>query len=353
MIYLFNYLTIIFVFFLFFNFIECLNFIIPLPNTVIFAGTSSLVTWSIGTSNLTSTNLYLANGADPNNLIVFSILGQNLPSSKTSMMANIPKNAPNDNTFLLLEGNDTPASRATVPLNIVFGNSNSTVSPIPTASTIPTPSPNITTTTTMKPTTTSSTHSSSTKPSNTSPTPSESTSPSSSDSLGSSTIIGVVIGGVVAIGLVGAIILICLRRQKRKREKRHTELFDDKGIDFTGYHEDTNHYQNTSPSSQQQYYHHHQQQQQQPSPFLSPTESYPMDQMNYARSMTYNQPPPAVLQYPMKTIDSTNMRDNGFQSRTQLENVSPSTIIVNNNNDSTMTFNSKPNEIDSQKPHAK
>ncbi|KAI9306232.1 hypothetical protein BJ944DRAFT_287168 [Cunninghamella echinulata] len=352
MIHLFDYSIITFAFFLFFNSVKCLNFIIPLPNTLIFAGTSSLVTWSIGTSNLTSTNLYLANGADPNNLVVFSILGQNLPSSKTSMMANIPKDAPNDNTFLLLVGNDTPASRATVPLNIVFGNSNSTVSPIPTASTIPTPSPNITTTTTIKPTTTtSSTLSSSTKPSNTSPATSETPSPSSSESVSSSTIIGAVIGGIVAIGLVGAIILICLRRQKRKREKRHTELFDDKGIDFTGYHEDTNHYQNTSPSSQQQYYHHHQQQQ--PSPFLSPTESYPMDQMSYARSMTYNQPPPAVLQYPMKTIDSTNMRDNGFQSRTQLENISPSTIIASNNNDSTMTFNSKPNEIDSQKPHAK
>lgn len=107
-----------------------LNFGIPLPNTLILAGTSSLVTWD-GLGNATATNLYLGNGANKDQLTIIKIFGQNIPSSKKSMWITLPKDTPSDNTYLVLEGNDTPPSRATVPLNVGLG-STTTPSAVPT-----------------------------------------------------------------------------------------------------------------------------------------------------------------------------------------------------------------------------
>ncbi|CAO3618768.1 unnamed protein product [Cunninghamella blakesleeana] len=348
--------TILFIIVLFTKSIESLNVNIPLPNTLIFAGASSLVTWSINNPNITACNLYLGNGADANNLVIFTIFEQNMPTSKTSTWVKIPTSAPNDNTYLVLEGNDNPPSRVNVPLNIAFGSQSSSVSAVPTGPT-PTPSANVTSSlsSTISSTSTPSKSKSSSLSSTTtssSPNAPSSSEPSSSGS-NSNTIVGAVVGSIVGIGLVAAVILFCIRKQKNKKEKRHTELFDDKGIDFSGYHEDNFNNNYSSPPLQQHQQYQQQQHQQyynsqspypppQQSPFIAPSEMYPMDQMNYTRSMNQNQPPP-VLAYPTKTIDSTNMQDNGFQSRTQIESISTMDSPVSN----------KPNEIDSQKPHSK
>ncbi|CAO3587181.1 unnamed protein product [Absidia cylindrospora] len=294
-----------------------LNFGIPLPNTLILAGASSLVTWN-GLGNATATNLYLGNGASKDQLTIIKIFGQNIPSSKTSMWVTLPKDTPGDNTYLVLEGNDTPPSRATVPLNVGLG-SKTTPSAVPTGA--PSSSSSALPSSSSASGSSSSTLSESTKTDQPSKTRSDTpdatsstdadTQPSSSNNnddnssnLSSGQAAGVIVGSIGAAGLVLGAIFFIRRKRRLNNHKRHTELFDEKdniaaaaaaggGI----YHDYNNNHQHYSPPP--------------PPPPMAVAE-----QSSYSRSFSHTQPPSAY--YPMKTIESTDMHDNGFQSRTQI-----------------------------------
>ncbi|ORZ17368.1 hypothetical protein BCR42DRAFT_414472 [Absidia repens] len=294
-----------------------LNFGIPLPNTLILAGASSLVTWN-GLGNVTATNLYLGNGASEDRLTIIKIFGQNIPSSKTSMWVTLPKDTPSDNTYLVLEGNDTPPSRATVPLNVGLG-SKTTPSAVPTAGPSSSSSAPPSSSSGSSSSTSPSSSSESTKtnqPSKTRSDTSDATSstdadtqPSSDDdndndtNLSSGQAAGVIVGSIGAAGLVLGAIFFIRRKRRLNNHKRHTELFDEKdNMDATAgggiYHDYNN-------NSNHQHY----------SP--PPPMAVAAEPSSYSRSFSHTQPPPSAY-YPMKTIESTDMHDNGFQSRTQI-----------------------------------
>ncbi|KAI8078680.1 uncharacterized protein BX664DRAFT_342476 [Halteromyces radiatus] len=312
--------------------INCLNFIIPLPNTLIIAGTSSFVTWG-GLGNATATNLYLANGPTTDQLTIINIFGQNLPSSTTSMWITIPKDAPNDNTYLVLEGNDTPPSRATVPLTISFG-ATTTPSAVPTgpssssSSSIPSSSVKATSSSIVPSSSSSSVKSSSFFSSHTSssndPSSTPSSSPSSSDSevLSSGQTAGIIVGAIGAAGLTLAVIFFIRRKRRHGTQKRNTELFNEKGNDMLGrqYGYDDQHYRTL------------------------PFESAQLpDQSSYARTPVTDPFNPPVY-YPMKSLDTSNKEH--ISSNTQLPSFAPSTESIHKPDEA--TFADRPD-----KPHTK
>ncbi|KAI8064418.1 hypothetical protein BC940DRAFT_96748 [Gongronella butleri] len=198
--------------------VEAANLILPVNGLLVIAGTSVLTTWSLG--NATAANLYVAVGTSATNNSIISIVGQNL--TQTSIMANIPKDAPNDNTMLLLVGNDnTQDSRG---LTVTFGGST-----VPSSVTTAPPTSNVTSmsSTSMPSSTGSSTTSSSSSDSSQTQSATNTPAPDSND-LSSGAIAGIAAGGAIAgIGLLTMAILFLRRRSRAKREKRHTELFDD------------------------------------------------------------------------------------------------------------------------------
>ncbi|SAM05243.1 hypothetical protein [Absidia glauca] len=300
------------------------------------AGTSSLVTWGGLGDNITATNLYLGNGASANQLTVISIFGQDMPSSKTSMWITMPKDAPNDNTYLILEGNDNPPTRATVPLNIALG-SKDTPSAVPTATSSSTPSTSSSSSVSSKPSASSSASSSSTAPTKTpsasesspsttsSEAPTQSHPPKDNDNvLTVGQTAGIVIGSIGAAGLALGALFLIRRNRRLNNHKRHTELFDEKSHGTLEY---SNHppYGAFPPPSR---------------PLPTMTGQDDKYQTSYSRNPGPTQAPSAY--YAMKTLESTDMRDNGFQSRTQ---ISPS--VVNNKPDE-VTLADRPD-----KPHSR
>ncbi|KAI8344332.1 hypothetical protein BC941DRAFT_464559 [Chlamydoabsidia padenii] len=326
--------------------VHSLNFIIPLPNSLILAGTSSLVTWN-GMDNITATNLYLGNGPSANQLKIISIFGQNIPSSKKSMWINMPKDAPSDNTYLILEGNDTPPSRATVPLDIGFG-SKTTPSTVPTgpssssiaSSSSPPPSsshlsssssaPSRTTFSVASSSSSAATTRTSKKPSHSDLSPSTQTpsvpSPSgeSSVNLSSGQTAGVTVGVIGAVGLAVGAIFFVRRNRRSDNDKRRSELFEGP--------ENNNRYNGSNNG----FYNRYDDQQYTLPPPIS-----------YSRSVGHTQSPP-MTHYPGKTMATDGMRENGFQSRTLI-----SPRIITNGPSSIMH---KPDEVDlvdlSHKPHS-
>ncbi|ORX56994.1 hypothetical protein DM01DRAFT_1406426 [Hesseltinella vesiculosa] len=261
--------------------IHALNFNLPFPNQLVFAGTSVLTTWG-GLGNATATNLYVATGASADNCTIISIVLQNTTS--TSTMAAIPKDAPNGNTFLLLVGNDTPPSQATVGLSISFGSS-TTPSSVATGSATPTASASANATSSIP--LTSSLISATATSSTSGPTASSSdASTSPSNSLSTGAIAGVAVAAAAAgLGLVVVAILFARRRRNRK-EKRHTELFDDP-TQFDPPYTPTYsaagsgiHHNNMAPLP------------------ASPFDSYSDPAMSYSRSIAHSQAPAVFANTP-------------------------------------------------------
>ncbi|ORZ04525.1 hypothetical protein BCR42DRAFT_429207 [Absidia repens] len=271
-----------------------LNFGIPLPNTLILAGASSLVTWN-GLGNVTATNLYLGNGASEDRLTIIKIFGQNIPSSKTSMWVTLPKDTPSDNTPTQcgswIENNASavptagPSSSSSAPPSSSSGSSSST-----------SPSSSSESTKTNQPSKTRSDTSDATSSTDADTQPSSDDDNDNDTNLSSGQAAGVIVGSIGAAGLVLGAIFFIRRKRRLNNHKRHTELFDEKdNMDATAgggiYHDYNN-------NSNHQHY-------------------SPPPRWLYSRSFSHTQPPPSAY-YPMKTIESTDMHDNGFQSRTQI-----------------------------------
>lgn len=111
---------------------------LPLANTLHFANTNMLVTWSGQGAGLTSIQISLAQGKDENALGQSTVLAQGVNAASGSTTVQIPKETSNGDYYLVLTGNDTPATVVKKgPLHIVFGSSSSSSSSLPASSSAP------------------------------------------------------------------------------------------------------------------------------------------------------------------------------------------------------------------------
>ncbi|CAO3595337.1 unnamed protein product [Absidia cylindrospora] len=95
---------------------SCLEFRLPTYNNNVYPGQSSLIAWS-DFGDVTSVNVYLAHGTESNYTILQTI-GENIPSSTSSMMYHLPTTLPPTDVFFMLEGNDSPKSVTTRPVYV-------------------------------------------------------------------------------------------------------------------------------------------------------------------------------------------------------------------------------------------
>ncbi|KAF7727703.1 hypothetical protein EC973_007259 [Apophysomyces ossiformis] len=277
---------------------------LPLPHTPVFANTHVLVTWSGVPATVKTLSIQLARGASENALTSLMTLAQGLDASQSSTMAFLPKDAPSGSgSYIVLQGDDTPPSRASVPIYIMFGSrstaitTTTTTAPATSTTTLPpSPSQNTTltitssfsTTTPPGPTSLSQTKSSPSSPitpsfsSSLTPT---STAPASAgedgSSLGTAQVAGIAVGGAAAVGLIlGAACLMRRRRREDKNEHRVShDMFADPALHH--YHRDSHQsqYENAYPSPT--YY------QRTPSPRVAPpAANYPMTALAPAMSMS-------------------------------------------------------------------
>ncbi|ORY94914.1 hypothetical protein BCR43DRAFT_336766 [Syncephalastrum racemosum] len=102
---------------------------LPLANTLHFANTNMLVTWSGQGAGLTSIQISLAKSDEENALGQGTVLAQGVNAASGSTTVQIPKDTTNGNYYLVLTGNDTPATVVKKgPLHVVFGSSSSSSS---------------------------------------------------------------------------------------------------------------------------------------------------------------------------------------------------------------------------------
>lgn len=93
------------------NSINGLVFRLPMLNGNVYAGDGNMMAWS-DFGGITAVNVYFAHGT-PTNYTILQVIGDNVPSSTNSMMYHLPATIPNENVFLMLEGNDSPKTIVT------------------------------------------------------------------------------------------------------------------------------------------------------------------------------------------------------------------------------------------------
>ncbi|KAG2225538.1 hypothetical protein INT45_010365 [Circinella minor] len=104
----------------------------PLPHTLQSAGLDIPLSWTVDPGeSITSLKVMLA---QPENTIV-ATLAENVDATKGSPGIKIPKETVNGEYYIVLEGNNTPPTRATQgPFTVIFGSSSSSAGPSSSAS---------------------------------------------------------------------------------------------------------------------------------------------------------------------------------------------------------------------------
>ena len=104
----------------------------PLPNTLQSAGLDIPLSWTVDPGeNITSLKVMLAQPEDT----IVATLAENVDATKGSPGIKLPKETVNGQYYLVLEGNNTPPTRATQgPFTVIFGASSSSAGPSPSAS---------------------------------------------------------------------------------------------------------------------------------------------------------------------------------------------------------------------------
>ncbi|KAI8089719.1 uncharacterized protein BX664DRAFT_333712 [Halteromyces radiatus] len=104
------------IFSLFIELIYCLRLLSPSPGSPYSPDSNGVIMWT-DSGEVTSLKLSLCQGI-PNNYTLLSVLLKDIPASSTTAWFHLPSSMPSNDIFLLLTGNDTPASTATVSLYI-------------------------------------------------------------------------------------------------------------------------------------------------------------------------------------------------------------------------------------------
>ncbi|KAI8146983.1 hypothetical protein BJV82DRAFT_597311 [Fennellomyces sp. T-0311] len=201
----------------------------PLPNTIHFANLNLPLSWTVDAGeSITSLKVMLAQPEDT----IVATLAENVDASKGSEGIKIPKETVSGKYYVVIEGNNTPPSRATRgPISIAFGaseSSSSSAAPSSAVSSSASSSASASSSGSSQSATgtrsaTSTDDDDETSPTSTSDQGSAEESGQTSDNqgLGSGQVAGIVVGVVGAVLVAGlAAFFVLVRRRKRNGQDR-------------------------------------------------------------------------------------------------------------------------------------